>query len=284
MVMRAESSSPWSDAWKRFRKNRVAFISLFVVLFLVLVSLTAPYVAPFKYDQPDLQQASQGPSAQHWLGTDRLGRDILSRAMWGARASLTLGFCVQLASLVIGVLLGAFAGYYGGWLDTLIMRLADVLFAFPLFLFAVLVSAIFGQGLTSLAIALIIEGWADIARLTRGQVLGVKEETMVEAARAGGLPDAVIVLKHILPNVMAPLIIRATMGISSVILVESGMSFLGIGIQPPMPSWGSMISDGCKYLRQYPYMTILPSIILSATVLSFNFLGDGLRDALDPRQ
>lgn len=271
------------DAWRYLKRNRLAMGGFILIVILGVAGLLAPLLGPYPYDVPDLSHSSQGPSAGHWLGTDRLGRDLLSRLTYGARVSLAVAVTVQALTVAVGVIMGMLAGYFGGWVDSVITRLADIVFAFPMFLFALLVSAVLGPGLVSLGVAIVLAGWPEMARLIRGQVMALRDSPLAEAARAVGASQFSVMFRHILPNTLAPLIVRATMGMSSVIMIEAGMSFLGVGIQPPLPSWGSMISEGTPYLRTYPHMTIIPSIVLSLTVLAFNFFGDGLRDALDPR-
>lgn len=271
------------DAWKRLKRNRPAVAGLVAVAILAAAGGLAPWVAPLPYDAIDLSRIAEPPGLDRLFGTDPLGRDILSRLIYGARVSLSMALVVQLVSAGVGVTLGLMAGYHGGWTDTVITRLSDIVFAFPRLLFALIVSAILGPGLRAVSVAIILTGWPEMARLVRGQVLVLRDSLMVEAARALGVRPSRVMLRHILPNTVGPLIVRSTMGISRVIMVEATMSFLGIGIQPPLPSWGSMISEGIPYLRTYPHMAVIPSLALSLTVLAFNFFGDGLRDALDPR-
>jgi len=264
-------------------KNRLAAASLAFIVIIGLVALLAPLIAPYPYARQDLDHARELPSARHLLGTDALGRDVLSRLIYGARISLTVALVVEIIELLIGITLGTLAGYYGGRLDLVMMRLTDMMFAFPDILLAILIMAIAGPSIFNIFLALGLVGWPGMARLVRGQVLALKEKEFVEAARAIGAGDAYIILHHILPNTLSPIIVTVTIGVAGVVMAEATLSFLGIGVQPPQPSWGSMINDARDMMRSHPYLIILPSLALSLTVLAFNFLGDGLRDALDPR-
>ena len=292
----------WRDAWVRLRRNRAALAGLGFILLVVVAALLADVLAPYPYWQQDLGVVRQAPTAQHWLGTDELGRDILSRLLYGARISLAVGLVVQALILIIGVPVGALAGYYGGWLDVLLMRAVDVLYSIPDLLLVIVVmstiraalttgsgplvafaavDAAFG-GLLGVFVALALTSWLTVARLVRGQVLSLKEREFVDAARVVGAGDARLLRQHLLPNTLAPIIVAATFGIPSAILLEASLSFLGLGVQAPMPSWGAMILEGYKAMRAQPHMLIAPAAALSLTVLSYNFFGDGLRDALDP--
>ncbi|HWP29693.1 MAG TPA: ABC transporter permease [Chloroflexota bacterium] len=292
----------WRDAWRRLRRNRAAVAGLVFILVMACCAALADVLAPYPFWQQDLSAVRQPPSLQHPLGTDELGRDILSRLLYGARVSLAVGLVVQALILVVGVPIGALAGYFGGWLDTLLMRAVDVLYALPDLLLVIVVmstvraalsagggalgafaavDAAFG-GLLGVFLALALTSWLTVARLVRGQVLSLKEREFVLAARAVGAGHARILRVHLLPNTLAPIIVAATFGIPSAILLEASLSFLGLGVQAPMPSWGAMILEGYKAMRAQPHMLIAPAAALSLTVLSYNFFGDGLRDALDP--
>ncbi|HEY7068408.1 MAG TPA: ABC transporter permease [Chloroflexota bacterium] len=293
----------WRDAWRRLRRNRAAVAGLAFIVLVAACALLADVLAPYPFWQQDLSVVRQPPSPQHLLGTDELGRDILSRLLYGARISLAVGLVVQTLILLVGVPVGALAGYFGGWLDTLLMRAVDVLYSIPDLLLVIVVmttvraalagggggalgvfaavDAAFG-GLLGVFVALALTSWLTVARLVRGQVLSLKEREFVDAARTLGAGHGRILRVHLLPNTLAPIIVAATFGIPSAILLEASLSFLGLGVQAPMPSWGAMILEGYKAMRAQPHMLIAPAAALSLTVLSYNFFGDGLRDALDP--
>jgi|SRR5579875_659600 len=291
----------WREAWRRLRRNRAALAGLVFLALVALGALGADLLAPYPYWQQDLAAVRQGPSPQHWLGTDELGRDVLSRLLYGARISLAVGLIVQLLIVLIGVPVGALAGYYGGWLDTLLMRAVDVLYSLPDLLLVIVVmstvraalhgggtpsglaavDAAFG-GLLGVFVALALTSWLTVARLVRGQVLYYKTREFVEAARALGASTPRLLWGHLLPNTLAPVIVAATFGVPHAILLEASLSFLGLGVQAPLPSWGAMILEGYKAMRAQPHLLIAPATALSLTVLSCNFVGDGLRDALDP--
>jgi ABC-type dipeptide/oligopeptide/nickel transport system permease subunit len=280
---RRTSSGLWGDAWRRLKRNRAAIVSFFFLIALISFIVLAPYLGvPSPLDQ-DLDHMNEAPSALHLLGTDELGRDMLSRLINGAQVSLMVGLSVQIGEVVIGTLLGLIAGYYGGVVDMVIMRIVDTVYAFPPFLFAVFMAAILPPTVWSIIIVLIAVSWPWEARVTRGMVLSLKESEFVTSARVVGASNWRIMLRHILPNSLSPLIVGFSLGIAGTIMAESGLSFLGIGIRPPTPSWGGMIDKGRLFLRVYPHLAIFPCIALALTVLAFNFLGDGLRDALDPR-
>ncbi|MBI5302652.1 MAG: ABC transporter permease [Chloroflexi bacterium] len=277
------ASNLWMDAWYRLQKNRAAVVSFFFIIALILFIVLSPMLGlPSPLDQ-DLGRISEEPSADHWFGTDELGRDLLSRVVHGGQVSLMVGLVVQIATASIGMLLGLIAGYYGGTVDTIIMRVVDTMYAFPPFLFAVFMAAILPPSVWSIVLVLVLVGWPWEARVTRGLVLSLKEREYVTAARVVGASNWRIMLRHILPNSLSPIIVGFSIGIAGTIMAESGLSFLGIGIRPPTPSWGGMIDKGRLFLQVYPHLAIFPSIALAVTVLAFNFLGDGLRDALDPR-
>ncbi len=273
----------WLDALKRMVRNRAAVAAALFLLLLTLVAVFAEVIAPYDPMTPDFARIRQPPTPEHILGTDEVGRDILSRIIYGARISLYVGVVVQTASTVIGITLGLIAGYYGGLVDILIMRAVDIMYAFPNFLFAVFMVSLLTPDTNSVILTLTLVGWPFSARLVRGQVLSVKKQEYVLAARALGLRDWHIIVRHVFPNTLTPLIIQYTLGIATVIMAEAGLSFLGIGIRPPTPTWGGMITKGREFFRSTPHLAIYPSIVLGLTMLAFNFLGDGLRDALDPR-
>ncbi len=271
------------DAFRRLIRNKVAIISATYILAMILIALLAPVVAPYSYGHQNLARAFEGPSAEFLFGTDRLGRCILSRVIWGSRVSLGVGFGVTFITVVIGVIMGLVSGYFGGWVDSVTMRLTDITFAFPGLLFAILIMALLGPGLLNVFIALSITGWASLARLVRSQVLSIRETEFVEAARAIGAKNSSILTRHVLANITGPIIVSSTMTAGTFILGEASLSFLGVGVKPPFPSWGSMISGATDVFLSHPYMLFFPSLALAGLILSFNFLGDSLRDALDPK-
>lgn len=278
-----KGSSLWHDASLRLRKNKLAMLGLCFIILLAIVSLLTPLIAPYSYEAQDLYMGATPPSAEHWLGTDVLGRDLLTRLMYGGRISLTVGLIATSVALVIGVTWGAVAGYMGGRVDAFMMRIVDVLYALPFSIFIILLTVVFGRSLLLLFLAIGAVEWLTMARIIRGQVLSLKKQEFVEAATAIGLSRWQIIRRHLIPNALGPIIIYTTLTIPSVILLESFLSFLGLGIQPPASSWGSLISYGVETMEEYPWLLIYPGLVLSFTLFSLNFLGDGLRDALDPR-
>jgi ABC-type dipeptide/oligopeptide/nickel transport system permease subunit len=272
-----------SDFWLRFRRNRNAMIGTAIVLVVLAVALLAPWLAPYPFQRTNMLRVWASPSAQHWLGADQLGRDILSRLIMGARVSLLVACSVLAITLLLGTTLGMIAGYFGGRVDSLIMRVVDIIFAFPELILAILVAAMLGPGKLTVIVALSLVWWPGIARLTRSLVLQVKSELYVEAARACGTRTHLILYRHLLPNIVAPLIVRASIGVGFIVMAEATLSFLGIGVQEPEPTWGAMIRDGLVALRTDPYQALFASIALGVTIIGFNILGDGLRDLLDPR-
>jgi len=297
--------SRWLDFWRRFSRNRLAVVGLGIVLTMFFTGIFAPWLAPYSYRETNLDAVEQMPSWEHPLGTDELGRDQLSRIIWGARTAVIVAPTATFVSVALGLLLGALAGYFGGWIDVLIMRLSDVLFAFPGLLFAILVAATIQPRVESwlktlkglrgfvragyveflvVIIALSAVGWPGMARLVRGQILSLKEEQFVDAALALGATPWRIIRRHILPNAIAPIIVSISMRLGGAILAESTLSFLGIGIQPPTASWGAMIYDNYSFWRSpaAPILLWLPGLIVGSVVFAFNFLGDGLNEALSP--
>ncbi len=278
-----ESRSLWSDAWSRLLRNPVAMTGGVIVVLLIILAIVAPYIAPYDPMDQDLANSMAGPSLKHLAGTDVHGRDIFSRIISGTRISLRIGFLGMLLGCVVGVILGLVSGYYGGWPDTLIMRLLDVQLAFPGLLVAICIISIIGPGLENVIVAVGIFSVPLFARVTRGQVLTLKEQEFVMAARMMGAQDGRIMLSHLLPNAVAPILVLCTLRIATAILTAASLSFLGLGAQPPTPEWGAMLSDGRAYLSVAPHVATTPGLAILITVLSFNLLGDGLRDALDPR-
>lgn len=273
-----------SRTWGKFKRNRIAMFGATLVAFFVVVASLAPVLAPYDPLLTNFMAVRQAPSAAWWIGTDELGRDILSRMLFGARASMLAGVVSVTIAMLIGVPLGLLAGYFGGWIDAGISRLTDALLAIPFLILAIALSAFLGPSLSNAMIAIGISVAPRFVRITRGQALTVSAEDYVQSARALGASDSRIIVRHILPNVMAPLIVQATITIASAIIAEASLSFLGLGLQPPDPSWGAMLSIGKSFMVQAPWMSIFPGLAIFLVVLGFNLLGDGVRDALDPRQ
>lgn len=278
----------WGDAFRRLLRNKMAVVALIWILFVVVVAVTADLWVPSVLGSPTAIDSSMAagrsllaPSFEHPFGTDLLGRDVLSRVIYGARVSLAVGLLATAISTAIGLVMGALAAYYGGIFDVIIMRLADIFLAFPYILFTITILAVFGPGFQNVFIAIGVLGWPSIARVFRSAILSVKENDFVDAARAMGASDFRIITRHIFPNSVATIIVYATMSIGGAILTESALSFLGMGVQPPTPSWGLMISDGKTYLSTAPWLMLCPGAAILSTVLAFTMLGDGLRDALD---
>lgn len=280
---RVKEKSPWMEFWKQFRRNHTAMVGLIILCVLVIVAIFAPQIAPYDYRSSNMPQSLKPPSWDHWMGTDELGRDILSRVIYGARVSLKVGVEAIAISLLMGILLGALAGYYGGLADNIIMRLMDIMLAFPPLLLALAFMTAFGRGLDQAIIAIGIVAIPEFARIVRGSVLSVRENDYVQAAKAIGDHDLQIIGYHVLPNVMAPIIVRASLGISAAILEAAFLGFLGLGVQPPEAEWGAMLGSGRSAIFSAPHIITFPGIAITITVLAFNLLGDGLRDALDPR-
>ena len=275
--------SLWQDAFSHLVKNRLAMIGLFLLTILCVLALLTPWIAPYSYEEQNLILGATPPSFEHWLGTDVFGRDQLTRILFGSRISLMVGLVATSVALCIGVLWGATAGFIGGRVDALMMRFVDVLYALPFTIFIILLTVVFGRSMFLLFLAIGAVEWLTMARIIRGQVLSIKQQEFVEAATAMGVTLWQIISRHLVPNVLGPIIVYTTLTIPSVILLESFLSFLGLGIQPPESSWGSLISYGVETMEEYPWLLIYPGLILSITLFSLNFLGDGLRDALDPR-
>lgn len=271
------------DAIARLRKNKMAMISLFFLLLLITIAILTPWIAPYSYEEQNLGLGASAPSAQHWLGTDILGRDQLTRIMYGSQISLAVGFIATAVALTIGVLWGAVAGFVGGRVDAVMMRTVDALYALPFTIFIILLTVVFGSSLVLLFLAIGAVEWLTMARIVRGQVITIKKQEFVEAAISMGLSPWRIISRHLIPNVLGPVIVYTTLTIPSVILLESFLSFLGLGVQPPASSWGSLISSGVEAMEEYPWLLIFPGLVLTLTLFSLNFLGDGLRDALDPK-
>lgn len=278
-----KATSLWKEGWIRFRKNKMALIGSGIVLFFILLAIFAPFIAPYDMNDQQLSMRLQAPSKDHIFGTDDFGRDIFSRVVYGARISLWVGFFSVLGSVVIGSLLGIVAGYYGRWVDALISRIFDIMLAFPSILLAIGIVAVLGPSLKNALIAIAVINIPNFGRLIRSRVLSIKQEEYITAAKAIGMSDARILFHHILPNSMAPIIVQGTLAIATAIIEAAALGFLGLGAQPPNPEWGKMLADSKAYLTQAPWTMIFPGLAIMLTVLGFNLMGDGLRDALDPR-
>ena len=279
-----KETGPWLRAWRRLRQRRGAMFGLVVVLIFVACALFAPWVAPQDPIATSWSAIRKAPSAAHWMGTDEIGRDVLSRVIWGTQASLLAGLCSVSISLLLGVPIGLAAGFLGGFVDGLISRITDAFLACPFLILAIALAAFLGPSLTNAMIAIGISATPIFVRLTRAQVINIKVEDYIEAARAVGNPPLRIALRHVMPNILAPLIVQSTLAIAAAVIAEASLSFLGLGQQPPAPSWGSMLNTAKNYIDNAPWMAVWPGLSIFLLVLSFNLLGDGLRDALDPRQ
>ena len=276
--------SLYYDAWVRFRKNKVAMISLIFLVVLVVAVIVLPWFSPYTYAQQDLLTVFQSPSAKHWFGTDSLGRDVFTRVMVGGRVTLEIAIVATFVSVLIGTLVGATAGFFGGKIDTLLMRIVDVLFGLPFMFFAILLVTVFGRHFTLIFIAIGAVSWLDMARVVRGQTMGLKNKEFIEAAHVCGVKESKIITRHIVVNLIGIIAVYITLTVPTVIMTAAFLSFLGLGVQPPMTEWGGLISEGVRVMAfNYWWMIIIPSVFLTVTLLCFNFLGNGLRDALDPR-
>lgn len=278
-----QGTSLWLDAWRRLRKNRMAVAGGATLLVFVVIALLTPWIAPYGYESQNLDLGASPPSAQHWLGTDVFGRDVLTQIMYGGRVSLAVGFIATAVALLIGVTWGAVAGYVGGRVDAVMMRLVDILYALPFMIFIVLLMVVFGRNVLLLFLAIGAVEWLTMARIMRAQVQSLRQQEFVEAAISLGLSPTAIIRRHVVPNALGPIIVYTTLTIPSVMLLEAFLSFLGLGIQPPQTSWGLLISYGAETMEEYPWLLIFPGLALTLTLFSLNFLGDGLRDALDVR-
>ena len=284
LLMEAEDgASLWHDAWLRLRKNRAAVTGGVVLVIMVVLAILTPWIAPYGYEAQNLDLGATPPSAAHWLGTDIFGRDLLTQILYGGRISLAVGFIATAVALVIGVTWGAVAGYVGGRIDSVMMRFVDILYALPFMIFIILLMVVFGRNILLLFLAIGAVEWLTMARIMRTQVQSLRQQEFVEAAVSLGLPPSAIIFKHIIPNALGPIIVYTTLTIPSVMLLEAFLSFLGLGIQPPQTSWGLLISYGAETMEEYPWLLIFPGLALTITLFSLNFLGDGLRDALDVR-
>jgi oligopeptide transport system permease protein len=277
--------SLWVDAWHRLLKNRAAVVSAVIMIIMVLLVLFGPMLLPWEGDFTDWENTSSPPSMEtgHWFGTDAVGRDLLVRTLEGGRISLLVGLVATLVSLVIGVTYGAVAGYYGGMTDRVMMRIVDIIYALPFMFFVILLMVVFGRHIVLIFVAIGAVNWLDMARIVRGQTLSLKNTEFVEAARACGVDHHAIIRRHIIPNLIGVVIVYVTLTIPQVILVESFLSFLGLGVQEPMSSWGALVNDGAQDMESAPWTLVFPAAFLTTTLYCFNYIGDGMRDALDPK-
>ncbi|MGQ9637145.1 MAG: oligopeptide ABC transporter permease [Thermodesulfobacteriota bacterium] len=269
--------------WRYFRKNRLAVGGLCIILVIFFVAGTAHLIAPYDPGKTDVSLKLKPPSLNHYLGTDQLGRDVFSRMLYGARISLSVGFVAVGISILIGIMVGSVAGYYGRWIDSMLMRFVDVMFCFPTFFLILTVVALLGPSIFNIMVVIGLTSWMGTARFVRAEFLSLRERDFVQAARALGVNDKRIIFRHILPNALAPVFVTATLDVATAILVEAGLSFLGFGVQPPAPSWGNILTEGRTYIFDAWWLTVFPGFAILLTVLSFNLVGEGLRDSLDPR-
>ncbi|MEC8633320.1 MAG: ABC transporter permease [Pseudomonadota bacterium] len=283
LIEAEDGASLWHDAWLRLKKNRAAVTGGMVLAVMVVLAILTPWITPYGYEAQNLDLGATPPSTAHWLGTDIFGRDLLTQILYGGRISLAVGFIATAVALVIGVTWGAIAGYVGGRIDSVMMRFVDILYALPFMIFIILLMVVFGRNILLLFLAIGAVEWLTMARIMRTQVQSLRQQEFVEAAVSLGLPPSAIIFKHIIPNALGPIIVYTTLTIPSVMLLEAFLSFLGLGIQPPQTSWGLLISYGAETMEEYPWLLIFPGLALTITLFSLNFLGDGLRDALDVR-
>lgn len=276
-------SSLWRDAWHRLAKNKMAVVSAIILVLIILGAFVGPQLSKQSYETQDLRLGATAPSAAHWLGTDTLGRDLLVRILYGGQISISVGLCATAVALTIGVLYGTVSGFLGGKVDAFMMRIVDIIFALPFTVFVILLMVFFGRKFVLLFAAIGAVQWLTMARIVRGQVQSLRHQEFIEAAEALGLSKLRIIFRHMIPNALGPIIVYATLTVPSVMLLEAFLSFLGLGVQPPMSSWGVLIKEGADSMEEFPWLLIYPGLFLAVTLFSLNFLGDGLRDALDPR-
>lgn len=273
----------WQDAWRRLKENKIAILGLIVVIVVTAMAILVPMLSKYNYFSQDFSVANQSPSSQHWFGTDQFGRDIFVRVFYGARISLIVGFSASILNLVIGVLYGGISGYFGGTVDNIMMRIIDVLYSIPMMIYVILLMVVLGAGLKSVVIALAIAFWLGMARIVRGQVMQLKQQEFVLAAKTLGASSTRILLRHLIPNSMGPILVTLTFAVPSAIFTESFLSFIGLGISAPQASWGTLVSEAMQGYQLYPYQLFFPAGAICITILAFNLFGDGLRDALDPK-
>jgi oligopeptide transport system permease protein len=278
-----KGNSLWHDAWLRLRKNKLAVFGMFSLTLITLACVAGPWLSPYCYEEQNLDLGASAPSAQHWLGTDTLGRDLLVRLLFGGRVSLGVGLAATFVALTLGVVYGAVAGFFGGKRDAVMMRTVDIMYSLPFPIFVILLMVFFGRNIILLFVAIGAVEWLTMARIVRSQVMAVKKMEFIEAARSLGFGRRRIIFRHILPNILGPIIVYTTLTIPAVMLLEAFLSFLGLGVQPPMSSWGVLIKDGAEKMEEFPWLLVFPGTMFSLTLFSLNFLGDGLRDALDVR-
>ena len=284
LVVERKSRSEWRRSWARFKRFKPGVVALVFLMFMSVVAVVPMVFEPHSYVEANPSERGNAPSGEHWFGQDQIGRDSFSRLVRGTRYAFIVAFAATAISLIIGVTVGAASGYFGGWVDTILSRFVDTLMAFPTLVLLITLAAVLGPSVQTTVIVIGATIWSTYARVVRADVLSVRERDFVLAARAVGANDSRIITRHVLPNVMGPVIVIASLSVGSVIILEAALSFLGLGVTPPTPSWGGMLSDGRPYMRDYPHMAIFPGIAIFVTVLAFNLVGDGLRDALDPRQ
>jgi len=278
-----EGTSLWKDAWHRLAKNKLAVFGGSVLILLAVACIVGPWLSPYGYEENNLNNTFSPPSGAHWLGTDQLGRDLLVRLLVGGRISIGVGLCATFVALTIGVVYGAVAGFFGGKIDSLMMRIVDIMYALPFTIFVILLMVFFGRDIWLLFLAIGAVEWLTMARIVRGQIMSLKKMEFIEAARSIGLGIRRIIFRHMIPNILGPIIVYTTLTIPAVMLLEAFLSFLGLGVQPPLSSWGVLIKDGAEKMEEYPWLLMFPGVVFSLTLFSLNFLGDGLRDALDVR-
>ncbi|WML35634.1 ABC transporter permease [Clostridium sp. OS1-26] len=273
----------WQDVWRRLKENKLAMIGLTFVVLITIIAIIGPLLSKYNYYSQDLDMANQPPSAAHWFGTDKFGRDIFVRILYGARISLAVGYAASILNIVIGILYGGIAGYFGGKIDNLMMRIVDILYSIPMMIYVILLMVIFGAGLKSIIIALAIAYWLTMARIVRGQIMSLKQQEFVFAAKTLGASSMRILLRHLIPNCMGPIIVTLTLSVPEAIFTESFLSFIGLGVSAPQASWGTLASEALEGFQLYPTQLFFPALAICLTILAFNLLGDGLRDALDPK-
>lgn len=282
-VANRESQTYWQDAIRRLKANKVAMVAMVVIILVIIMGIVGPLISKFDYASNELLNANKWPDKVHWFGTDELGRDIFVRVMYGARISLSVGFVAAIINLTIGVLYGGIAGYYGGNVDNIMMRIVDVLYSIPMMLYVILLMVVLGKSLLNVFITLGIIYWVGMARIVRGQVLSLKEQEFILAAKAAGASKARIILRHLIPNSMGAIIVTLTLSIPQAIFTEAFLSFIGLGVAAPMSSWGTLCNDALATYKTFPYQLFIPALAISITMVAFNLFGDGLRDALDPK-
>lgn len=277
------SLSFWKDVFTRFKKNKLAVFGLVLLILLIVMAFVGPFLTPYNYYENDLTKTNQPPSAEHYFGTDELGRDMFERIWYGAKISLFIGIAAALIDLVIGVIWGGIAGYRGGKVDEVMMRIADVLYGIPYLLLVILLMVVLGQGIWTMILAMSITGWINMARMVRGQVLSLKSQEYILASRTLGAGVSRIMGKHLIPNAMGPILVTLTLTVPNAIFTEAFLSYLGLGLTPPLASWGTMANDGIGAMQYYPWRLFFPAMFICLTIFAFNVIGDGIRDALDPR-